>query len=179
VILRTIEIVASFPAFFLVLCALFFIDPEIVPPLAAVALVIALVGWTSVARLVRAECMRLRELEFVHAARALGLSPARILARHVLPNTLTPVLVALAFAASAGILTESALSFLGFGVQAPVPSWGSLVNDSKSADHWWIWLFPGLCIFATVVAYNLLGEALRDALDPKDASVQAGAEKNA
>ena len=100
----------------------------------AVAAVIALVGWTSVARLVRAECLKLRELEFVHAARALGLSPARILVRHVLPNTLTPVLVALAFAASAGMLTESALSFLGFGVQVPVPSWGSLVNDSKTAS---------------------------------------------
>jgi ABC-type dipeptide/oligopeptide/nickel transport system permease subunit len=167
VISRTIEVVLCFPAFVLVLCAVFFIDPRVVSPILAVALVIGFVGWPGVARLVRAECSKLRELEFVAAARALGLSTPAILARHVLPNAIGPVIVAFSFAVGGGMLTESALSFLGFGVESPVASWGSLVGDSKTPDHWWIWLAPGVCIFATVVAYNLAGDALRDALDPR------------
>jgi peptide/nickel transport system permease protein len=165
---RTIELVLCFPAFVLVLCVMFFVDPRSVPPLVSVAVVIGIVGWTGVARLVRAECLRLRELEFVAAARALGIGEARIVWRHVLPNAIGPAIIAFSFAIGSAILTESALSFLGFGVQAPVPSWGSLVSDTGSnPDHAWIWLFPGLCIFATVAGSNLLGEALRDALDPR------------
>lgn len=167
VVSRVIEVVLCFPAFVLVLCALFFLDPTVLPPPIAVALVIGCIGWTGVARLVRAECLRLRELEFVVAARALGLSEWRILWRHVLPNAIQPAIVAFAFAVGAGVLTESALSFLGLGVQVPVPSWGALVSDSKSPDHAWIWVFPGLCIFTVVASYNILGEALRDALDPR------------
>jgi peptide/nickel transport system permease protein len=164
---RTIELVLCFPAFVLVLCAMFFVDPRIVPPIVSVAVVIGIVGWTTVARLVRAECLRLRELEFVAAARALGLTDLSIVWRHVLPNAIGPAIIAFSFAIGSAILTESALSFLGFGVQAPVPSWGSLVSDSKSPEHTWIWIFPGLCIFAAVAGSNLLGEALRDALDPR------------
>lgn len=165
---RTIELVLCFPAFVLVLCAMFFVDPRRVPPLLSVAVVIGIVGWTGVARLVRAECLKLRELEFVAAARALGVTEARIVWRHVLPNAIGPAIIAFSFAIGSAILTESALSFLGFGVQVPVPSWGSLVSDTGSnPDHAWIWIFPGLCIFATVAGSNLLGEALRDALDPR------------
>jgi peptide/nickel transport system permease protein len=165
---RTIELVLCFPAFVLVLCAMFFVDPRRVPPLVSVAVVIGIVGWTGVARLVRAECLRLRELEFVAAARALGIGETRIVWRHVLPNAIGPAIIAFSFAIGSAILTESALSFLGFGVQIPVPSWGSLVSDTGSnPDHAWIWIFPGLCIFATVAGSNLLGEALRDALDPR------------
>jgi peptide/nickel transport system permease protein len=117
---------------------------------------------------VRAECLRLRELEFVAAARALGITEPRILWRHVLPNAIGPAIIAFSFAIGTAILTESALSFLGVGVQTPVPSWGSLVSGAGSSlDHAWIWLCPGLCIFAVVAGSNLLGEALRDALDPR------------
>lgn len=164
---RAIEVVVCFPAFVLVLCAMFFVNPASAPPLVAVAVVIGIVGWTAVARLVRAEVLRVRELDFVTAARALGLSESQILRRHVLPNVIQPAIIAFAFAVGAGVLTESALSFLGFGVQVPVPSWGALVSDSKSPDHAWIWLVPGFAIFTVVAAYNILGEALRDALDPR------------
>ncbi|MDZ4774557.1 MAG: ABC transporter permease [Planctomycetota bacterium] len=164
---RATEIVVCFPAFVLVLCALFFIPPTAAAPLVTVAIVIGIVGWTTVARLVRAETLRVRELDFVAAARALGLTEAQILCRHVLPNAIQPAIIAFAFAVGAGVLTESALSFLGFGVQVPIPSWGALVSDSKSPDQAWIWLIPGCAIFTLVASYNVLGEALRDALDPK------------
>ena len=166
-IMRMIEILQSIPAFFLILMAMAFTDPKVVPPMMAIVVVIALVRWTGVARLVRGEFLRLREQDFVVAAQALGFSSARIIFRHVLPNAMSPVLVACAFSVASGILTESAISFLGFGVKPPDASWGSLVNASKSAEHWWIQIFPGLLIFVTVTCYNLVGDAVRDALDPK------------
>jgi peptide/nickel transport system permease protein len=164
---RFIEVVLCFPAFYLILFAAAMVDPEQVAPIVAITIIIALVRWTGVARLARGEFLRLRELDFVVASRALGFSSARTIFRHILPNALGPILVAGAFAVAAGILTESTVSYLGFGVQHPVPSWGSLINESKSPEHWWIQVFPGALIFATVVCYNLVGEALRDALDPK------------
>jgi len=166
-IMRLIEVLQSIPSFFLILMAMAFTDKEVVPPIFAIVVVIGLVSWTGVARLVRGEFLRLREQEFVIAARALGFSSARTIFRHVLPNALSPVLVAAAFAVAAGILIESAISFLGFGVQLPDASWGSLVNDSRNQKHWWIQVFPGLLIFITVTCYNLVGDAVRDALDPK------------
>jgi peptide/nickel transport system permease protein len=120
-----------------------------------------------VARLVRGEFLRLREQEFVLAAKALGFSSSRTIFRHVLPNAMGPIIVAAAFSVASGILTESAISFLGFGTQAPKASWGALVNESQSPEHWWIQIFPGLVIFLTVTCYNLAGDAVRDALDPK------------
>lgn len=164
---RLIEIVICFPALYLILFAVALTDPNEVSPIVAIIVIIALVRWTGVARLARGEFLRLRELEFVIAARALGFSARRTIFRHILPNAMGPILVAGAFSVAAGILTESAISFLGFGVQHPVPSWGSLVNESRSAEHWWIQLFPGLLIFVTVACYNLVGDAFRDALDPK------------
>jgi len=164
---RLIEVVLCIPALYLVLMASALVDPAVLSPLVAIVLIIALVAWTGVARLARAEFLRLRESEFVLAARALGLGAPRIIVRHVLPNALGPILVAAAFAVAAGILTESVVSFLGFGIQHPVPSWGSLVNESRSAEHWWVQLFPGLAIFLTVTCYNLVGEAIRDSLDPR------------
>ncbi|MCH2105656.1 MAG: ABC transporter permease [Planctomycetes bacterium] len=168
-IMRLIEILQSIPAFFLILAALAFIDPKEVsiPPIFIIVVVIALVRWTGAARLVRGEFLRLREEEFVLAANALGFSNMRTIFRHVLPNALSPVLVNAAFAVASGILTESAVSFLGFGVQHPEASWGSLVNESKSPEFWWIQVFPGVLIFLTVTCYNLVGDAVRDALDPK------------
>lgn len=167
VIMRVIEILQSIPAFFLILATVSFIPPDAIPPIFAIVIVIALVRWTGTARLVRGEFLRLRDQEFVIASEALGFSNRRTIFKHVLPNAMSPVLVSAAFAVAAGILTESAVSFLGFGVQYPQASWGSLVNESKSPEHWWIQVFPGLLIFLTVTCYNLVGDAIRDAMDPK------------
>lgn len=167
VISRVIEIVQCFPAFFLILMVVAFTDPDVVPPIIAIVVVIAMVRWTGVARLARGEFLKLRAQEFVVAAESLGFSSRRTIFRHVLPNAMGPILVSGAFSVAAGILTESALSFLGFGIRHPLPSWGSLVVESRSAEHWWIQVFPGLAIFVTVLCYNLVGDAFRDALDPK------------
>ncbi|MFT4537594.1 MAG: peptide/nickel transport system permease protein [Planctomycetota bacterium] len=166
-IMRVIEILQSIPAFFLMLMAMAFTDPDVIPPIIAIVVTIAMIRWTGVARLVRGEFLRLREAEFVLAARALGFSNRRTIFRHVLPNAMSPVLVSAAFAVAAGILTESAISYLGFGIQHPGASWGSLVNESKRPEDWWVQVFPGILIFVTVTCYNLVGDAVRDALDPK------------
>jgi peptide/nickel transport system permease protein len=163
VLSRVIEIVQTFPVFFLILILVAFVGPSVLN----IMVVIGLVRWTGVARLVRGEFLRLREQEFVVASRALGVRNARTIFRHVLPNAMSPVLVAATFSVAAGILIESGLSFLGFGIQLPVPSWGSLFVESRSAEHWWIQIFPGFLIFLTVLLYNLLGEGVRDALDPR------------
>lgn len=167
VIMRFIEVIQSIPAFFLILATMSFTDPEVISPIFAIIIVIALIRWTGVARLVRGEFLRLREQEFVVASQALGFSSLRTIFKHVLPNALSPVLVTAAFAVASGILTESAVSFLGFGIQEPKASWGSLVNVSRDPSHWWVQVFPGLLIFVTVTCYNLVGDAVRDALDPK------------
>ncbi len=164
VISRVIEVVQCFPVFFLILIVVALTEQSGVLP---IMVIIGLFRWPGVARLVRGEFIRLRGQDFVLASRGLGVPDSRTIFRHVLPNAMGPVLVAATFAVAAGILTESALSFLGFGVQAPIPSWGSLIQESRSAEHWWIQVFPGLLIFLTVVLYNLLGEGVRDALDPR------------
>lgn len=163
VISRIIEIFQCFPVFFLILIVVSFLGPSILN----IMLAIGLFRWTGVARLVRGEFIRLRGEDFVVASRALGVGNLRTIFRHVLPNAMGPVLVAATFAVASGILTESALSFLGFGVQLPIPSWGSLLIESSSPEQWWIQIFPGALIFITVMLYNLLGEGVRDALDPR------------
>ena len=105
--------------------------------------------------------------KFVIASRALGFTARRTIFRHVLPNAMSPVLVAAAFSVAAGILTESAVSFLGLGIKEPDASWGGVVNESRNPQNWWIQVFPGLAIFITVTCYNLVGDAIRDAMDPK------------
>lgn len=165
---RIIEIFQSIPAFFLILTAVTMIPDDKIHPIFAIVFFIAIVRWTGVARLVRAEFFRLKEQEFVIAAQALGLKNGRIIFGHVLPNALGPVLVAAAFSVAAGILTESAISFLGLGIKLPIPSWGSLLSDAKGApEYWWINIFPGVLIFLTVFCYNIVGEGVRDALDPR------------
>ncbi len=164
---RFIEVILCLPALLLILMVSAFIDPEVIPPIFSIVILIALIRWTGVARLVRGEFLRYREAEFALAARALGFSSLRTIFLHILPNAMAPVFVAGAFSVAAGILTESTLSFLGFGIQHPMPSWGSLINESKMAEHWWIQLFPGMLIFITITCYNQVGDALRDALDPK------------
>ena len=168
VISRVTEVMLSFPSLFLILAVLGLLRAQSLWP---VILVLGLTRWTDVSRLVRAECLRLRGLEFVTASRALGASHLRILVSHVLPHTLAPVTVAASFGVGAAILLESALSFLGFGVPAPHPSWGELLAQAHRyvtyPGAWWLTLFPGLALFLTVASFNLLGEALRDAWDPR------------
>jgi peptide/nickel transport system permease protein len=132
-------------------------------------LVIGVVFWPGTARLVRAEVLRLRGLEFVEAARGLGLSPLRLLGRHVLPNALTPVLVQTSLIAAEAVLLESGLSYLGLGAQPPLPSWGNMLAEGRSFldTAWWVATFPGLAIFVTVLGMNIAGDGLRDALDPR------------
>ena len=165
VISRLIEVMICFPTFFLILTIVAFFGPSVLN----IMVIIGLTGWTGIARLVRGEFLRLVDQEFVLAGRALGYSPARLIFRHILPNALAPVLVSATFGIAGGILTESALSFLGLGVSKPTPSWGSLLYDGRdSMEHApWLIHFPGLAIFIVITAYNLMGEALRDASDPR------------
>lgn len=160
---RVVEVFQSFPVFFLILIVVSLTGPSVLN----IMLALGIFRWTGVSRLVRAEFIRLRSLDFVVASQALGARSLRTIFRHVLPNALGPVLVAATFSVATGILTESALSYLGFGVQLPIPSWGSLLNESRNPDYWWIQVFPGLAVFVTVILYNLVGEGVRDALDPR------------
>lgn len=167
-----IQLLQSFPSFLLMLAAIAIGSDGALgascSPLWFVVAVIAVVGWTGIARLVRAEVLRVRELDYVAAARALGFSPWRVLAVHVLPNSVQPAIVAAAFSAASAILTESAVSFLGFGVRAPTPSWGAVMQAERSTTHLWTFVFPGLAVFATCASCAWIGDALRDALDPKE-----------
>jgi len=165
VVSRLIELGLTFPTFFLILIIMGLLERT---SLWAMMVVLGVTRWTDLARLVRAEALRLRTLDFVTAARASGAGAIRIMARHVLPNALGPVLVKATFGVAGAILVESALSFLGFGAPPPTASWGEVL--SQATEHpgcWWLTLFPGALLFLTVTALNLVGEALRDALDPR------------
>ena len=165
VILRIIEIVMCFPSFFLILTLMAFLPPSIWNIMVA----IGLLGWTGIARLVRGEFLRLRESDFATAARATGLHDGWIIFRHLLPNALAPVWVSATFGVAGAILTESGLSFLGFGVPPPAASWGEVLKQSQTyiTHAWWLVSFPGAAIFITVTSFNLVGEGLRDAMDPR------------
>jgi peptide/nickel transport system permease protein len=165
VISRIIEILITIPTFFLIIAIIAFLPPSIYN----IMIVIGLTGWTGVARFVRAEFFKLRGLDFVVASRALGASNNRLIFLHMLPNAMAPVLVSAVFGVAGAILTESSLSFLGFGVPPPTPSWGDILSQSRDYIEfaWWLTTFPGLAIFLSITAYNLVGEGLRDAMDPK------------
>ncbi|HEY5674557.1 MAG TPA: ABC transporter permease [Malonomonas sp.] len=165
VIMRFVDIMLCFPTFFLILAVIAFLEPSIWN----IMIVIGLTSWMGVARLVRAEFLSLRQRDFVLAAQALGASDLRLIFRHILPNALSPVLVSATLGVAGAILTESALSFLGIGVQPPTPSWGNMLITGKQTlgSAWWLSVFPGLAILITVLGYNLLGEGVRDALDPR------------
>ncbi len=164
-IMRVVEIVMCFPTLFLILMLLAFLGPSII----TVMVVIGVTGWTGLARLVRAEFLSVKERDYVQAARALGASDFRIIFRHILPNALSPVYVSAVLGVGGAILIESALSFLGLGVQIPMSSWGNILTSGMHyiESAWWLMLFPGLAILITVLSYNILGEALRDLLDPR------------
>lgn len=161
---RLIEVMMCFPAFFLILAVLAFVGPSIYNIMA----VIGVTGWTGTARLVRGEFLKLRKREFVVAAVVSGARDRRIILRHILPSALAPVLVSASFGIAGAILVESSLSFLGFGVPPSTPSWGSILSQAQQFMDigWWLTLAPGFAIFATITAYNIVGEAIRDAVDP-------------
>jgi peptide/nickel transport system permease protein len=167
-LMRMLEIVHSLPTLLVLVTILAVIMPTGARAVIAMMLVIGLVRWTDVARLTRAEVLRVKTMSYVEAARALGCSPARVILRHILPNALAPVLVAATFSMASAILIEGALSFLGFGIPPDMASWGGMLNDVQGhTEAWWLAVFPGAAMFVTVTVYNLAGEGLRDAIDPR------------
>jgi peptide/nickel transport system permease protein len=161
---RVIEIMLCFPSFFVILAVIAFLPPSIL----YVMLALGLLGWMSVARLQRGEFFRLMGQDFVVSARALGATNRRTMFRHILPNALSPVLVAASFQIASAMLTESSLSFLGLGVQEPATSWGQILYTGRTQlQHWWTFVIPGAAIFVAVTCYNLVGDGIRDAVDPR------------
>lgn len=164
-LMRLVDVVMCFPRFFLVLTVVALLKPNFWN----VILVIGFTGWTGTSRLVRAEMLSLKQRDFVVAAEALGASRRRVMFLHMLPSALAPVLVSATLGVAGAILLESGLSFLGFGVQPPRPTWGNILADGRLYifDAWWMTLFPGVAILITVLAFNLFGEGLRDALSAR------------
>jgi peptide/nickel transport system permease protein len=165
VIMRFVDLMMCFPTFFLILAVIAFLEPSIWN----IMVVIGLTSWMGISRLVRAEFLSIKSKEFVMAAKAQGLSNRKIIFSHILPNALAPVYVVATLGVGGAILTESALSFLGIGVQPPTASWGNILAQAKDNIEiaWWLSLYPGIAIFLTVMGYNLLGEGLSDLLDPR------------
>jgi peptide/nickel transport system permease protein len=165
VIMRFVDVMLCFPTFFLILAVIAILEPSIWN----IMIVIGLTSWTGITRLVRADFISLKERDFVLAARVIGASNLRIIFVHILPNAMASILVAATLGVAGAILTESALSFLGIGVQPPTPSWGNILTAGKDNIDiaWWLSFYPGLAILITVLGYNLLGEGIRDSLDPR------------
>ncbi len=161
---RLIEIMLSVPTLFLIISIAAISKPSIFTVMA----IIGFTSWTGIARFIRAELLRVRSLEYIEAAHALGFSEFRTMLKHAVPNALSPVLVAVAFGIAAAILIEATLSFIGVGVPAESITWGSLLSAARqSTSAWWLAIIPGFAIFITVTIYNLVGEGLTDALDPR------------
>lgn len=165
ILMRLTEIVMVFPTFFLLLTVIAILDRSIF----TIMVVIGVTGWTGIARLVRAEFLSLRERDFTEAARAMGANDSRIIFKHILPNAMAPIIVAATIGVGTAILSESGLSFLGFGPEPPTPSWGNVLNDGRNFLRAapWITTYPGIFIFVTILGYNFMGDGLRDALDPR------------
>ena len=164
-VMRFVDVMLCFPSFFLILAVIAFLEPSLLN----IMIVIGLTSWPGTARLVRAETLSLRERAYVDAARLAGASTPRILFRHILPGALPPILVSATLGIAGAILVESALSFLGIGIQHPMPSWGNILTQGKDnlEAGWWLSVFPGIAILVTALGYNLLGEALRDLIDSR------------
>ncbi len=163
--MRIVDILIAFPALFLILIIIATFGNSIY----LIVITLSFTGWMGVARIVRSQVLSLKEQEFILAAKSLGLSSMRIIFRHLAPNTLTPVIIAATLRIGSIILTEAGLSFLGLGVQPPTPSWGNIINEGRDSllNYWWISTFPGIAILTTVVCFNLIGDGVRDALDPR------------
>jgi peptide/nickel transport system permease protein len=164
---RFIEVIDCFPPLLLILVVIGLFQTQ--NNIISIMVVIGLTSWTGLARLVRAEFLRLGSQPFPQAARALGATDFRVIVRHLLPNALGPIMVSATFGVASAILIESSLSFLGFGMQAPTPSWGDILSDARRYIDfaWWLAFFPGLAILITIMSYNFVGEGLRDAVDPR------------
>ena len=166
-IMRFTEVVMAFPTLIILITIVAIVGPGLFNSMIA----IGLIGWTGIARLVRGQILSIREMDFVTAARAVGATQRRILAQHVLPNVIAPIVVAATFGIAGAILTEAGLSFLGLGIKPPTPSWGNMINEAQQLtiieSKPWIWLGPGLMITLSVLAINFIGDGLRDALDPR------------
>lgn len=165
ILMRFVDIMLCFPTIFLILAVIAILGPSIWNIMA----IIGITSWMGVSRLIRAEFLTLKERDFVQASKAAGAKDARIIFRHILPNAMAPVFVSAVLGIGSAILVESSLSFLGLGVQPPTPSWGNMLTAGKDNIEiaWWLSLFPGLAILMTVLGYNLLGEGLQDALNPR------------
>jgi peptide/nickel transport system permease protein len=170
VIMRLADFELAFPFILLAVAVLAVLGPG----LTKVILVLGLTGWAQYCRLARAQVLGLRETEFVEAARTLGASTARILLRHILPNILAPIIVIASFSVAGVIIAEASLSFLGLGVPPAVPSWGGMLSEGRTYMEraWWLVTFPGLALMLTVLSINVLGDELRDALDPRLRGIQ-------
>ncbi len=173
VVMRLADVTLAFPTLLLLIA----MAAALQPSLGTVLLTIGVVGWAGMARLVRGQVLVVRQAEYVQAERALGAGDIRIMLRHVLPNVIAPVVIAATLGVAGAIMAEAALSFLGLGVQPPTPSWGAMIADGRDLAQLrgapWTSLFPGLAIGAAVLGFNLLGDALRDALDPRAAGLRA------
>lgn len=169
-VMRLADVTLAFPTLLLLIA----MAAALQPSLGVVFLTIGIVGWAGMARLVRGQVLVVRQLEFVQASKALGAGDMRVVLQHVLPSVVAPVLIAVTLGVAAAIMAESALSFLGLGVQPPTPSWGSMIADGRDLNQLrnapWTSLAPGMAIGAAVLGFNLLGDALRDALDPRHSS---------
>lgn len=166
-VMRLADVTLAFPTLLLLIAMVAALQPSMVVVFAT----IGVVGWAGMARLVRGQVLVVRQLEYVQAIRALGAKDRTIIAKHVLPNVIAPVVIAATLGVAGAIMAEAALSFLGLGVQPPTPSWGSMIADGRDLDQLrnapWTSVFPGVAIGASVLGFNLLGDALRDALDPR------------
>jgi ABC-type dipeptide/oligopeptide/nickel transport system permease subunit len=171
-VMRLADVTLAFPTLLLLIA----MAAALSPSLSTVILTIGVVGWAGMARLVRGQVLVVRDMEYVQAERALGAGDLRIMLRHVLPNVVAPVVIAATLGVAGAIMAEAALSFLGLGVQPPTPSWGAMIADGRDLSQLrgapWTSLFPGLAIGAAVLGFNLLGDALRDALDPRSATLR-------
>jgi len=166
-IMRLVDIFMSMPFYVITITIAAIFGPSIWN----VMIMTGLLGWTNIARIVRAQTLTLREIEYVEASRALGLNSREIMFRHIVPNTLGLIIVYATLGIASGILSEAGLSYLGLGVKQPQPSWGNMLSSAQSlrvlTNYWWLWVPPGILVFLTVLSINLVGDGLRDAFDPK------------
>lgn len=167
VLMRIVDAVISFPSLFLLITLVTIFEPSLMTLIA----IFAIFGWTGTARLVRGEFLALRTTDFVLAAKTLGIRSTRIIFSHILPNAMGPIIVSATLGVGGVILAEAALSYLGLGIQPPIPSWGNMLQSAQNPQimlgAWWYPLFPGFMILITVLAFNFVGDGLRDAFDPK------------
>lgn len=167
IIMRIVDVFMCFPFFLIAIVVASILGPSIWN----VMIISGVLGWTGIARIVRAQVLSLKQQEFIEAARSLGLNSADIIIKHIIPNIVAPIIVYATLGIARGVLSEAGLSFLGLGVKPPTPSWGNMLASAQSMRslrlHWWLWIPPGSLVFLMILSINFLGDGLRDALDPK------------